>query len=158
MNILIVLAIISTLILLYAIEGRAWLKRQPWAKGFFDWVEPIEIALFKKSETILFARLLSALGIVLTFLTQIGDINLTPLMPLVPDKYQVIVSMTINCIPLAISFIGMIVEWLRKKTTKPVELVAVPEDKLPPSAALAVAQAEVAKEQAVAAVTEAKVA
>ncbi|MGY3607686.1 MULTISPECIES: hypothetical protein [unclassified Bradyrhizobium] len=158
MNILIVLAILSALILLYAIEGRAWLKRQPWAKGFFDWIEPIEIALFKKSETILFARLLSALGIVLTFLTQVGDINLTPLMPLVPDQYQAIVTLLINCVPLAISLVGMMVEWLRKRTTKPVELVAVPETTAPPAVKAAIAQADAAKEEAVAAVEEAKVA
>lgn len=45
------------LIIIYAMWGRAWLKRQPWSQGFFDWIEPIELVLFKKSETILFARL-----------------------------------------------------------------------------------------------------
>src|SRR6185503_4617498 len=102
------------------------LKSKSWAQGFFALVEPVEIALFKKSETILVARLLSGLGIVLTFLTQISTIDLTPIMPFVPEKYAIYVQVAFNSLPLMITALGAIVERLRNQTTKPLELVAVP--------------------------------
>lgn len=158
MNILIAVAILLALILWYALAGRAWLKSKSWAQGFFAWVEPIEIALFKKSETILFARLLSGLGAILTVLTQLGEINLTPLMPFVPEKYQAVVNVAFNCLPLLITAVGWMVEKLRNRTTKPIELVAVPESATPPEVKEAIEVAEIAKVQAVEAVKEAKVA
>ena len=47
---LLVLALIVALAFLYALVLRPWLKKQPWAEGFFTAIEPFEIALFKKSE------------------------------------------------------------------------------------------------------------
>jgi hypothetical protein len=158
MKVLIPLAIFVAILLWYAIQGREWLKSKPWAQGFFAWVEPVEIALFKKSETILFARLLSGLGAVLTFLTQIGEINLTPIIPFVPEKYQGFVTFGVNCLPLVISCLGAIVEWLRNRTTRPIELVAVPETTAPPEVKAAIADADAAKDVAVAAVIDAKAA
>lgn len=157
MTVLIVLAVITALLLWYAIAGRRWLKTKPWAEWFFAAIEPAEIAIFKKSETILFARLLSGLGVILTFLTQIGSIDITPLIPFVPAKYTVIVQGAYSCLPLIISFMGMIVEWLRNRTTKPIELVAVP-DKVAadnPKVAEAVAMADSTKTEAVAAIAKA---
>lgn len=158
MKVLIPLAIFVALLLWYALVGRAWLKRQAWADGFFEIIEPVEIALFKKSETILFARLLSGLGAVLTFLSQVGEINLTPIIPFVPEKYQGVVTFAVNCLPLAISFLGAIVEWLRNRTTKPIELVSVPESTATPEVKAAIAQADAAKDVAIATVVEAKAA
>lgn len=154
----IVLFLISLLLTWYALWGRAWLKSKPWAAPFFAWVEPIEVALYKKSETILFARLLSGLGAILTVLTQIGEINLTPFMPFVPEKYQTAVNAAVNCLPLLISLVGWMVERLRIRTTKPVEIVAIPDAKLTPEAVQAIGVAEAAKDQAVAAVEQAKAA
>lgn len=151
MKTLIVLAVITAVILWYALQGRDWLKTKPWAQGFFAFVEPIEIKLFKKSQTILFARLKILSGIVLTMLTQIGTIDLTPLMPFVPDKYEGAVRVAFNLLPLVITAIGWMDESLRNKTTKPLELVAVPEAKLSPEASQAIAAAEMAKAEAVAA-------
>jgi len=152
MKILLGLAVVTSLLLVYALWGRSWLKSKPWAVGFFAWVEPVEIALFKKSETILAARTLSALGALLTFLTQIGDINLAAITPFVPEKYQAFVTFGVNCLPLLISAVGWMVEKLRAKVTKPLELVAVPDKVIAenPVIAQAVADAEVAKVEAVA--------
>ena len=158
MTILIILAIAAAVLLWYALAGREWLKSKPWAQGFFDFVEPIEITLFKKSETILFARLKIITGLVLTLLTQIGTINLAPLIPFVPEKYQTWVNIGVNALPLVLSLVGMIDEWLRNRTTKPIELVAVPEATAPPEVKAAIAQADAAKQEAVAVVQESKAA
>jgi hypothetical protein len=157
MTFLITAAILAALLLWYAVQGRAWLKRQSWAKGFFDWIEPIELALFKKSETLLFARLKIAVGVVLTVLTQVGSIDLTPIMPLVPDAYESYLRIAFNLLPLTITVVGMIDEHLRKTTTKPLELVAVSDTTAPPAVKAAIAEADAAKDQAVA-VVEAKAA
>ena len=61
---------------------RPVLKEQPWMAGFFRVMEPIEIALFKKSETILFARLKMLTGVLLTLLTTIGSVDMSAVMPL----------------------------------------------------------------------------
>lgn len=158
MKILIVLAVITGLLLLYALWGRDWLRSKPWAQGFFAWIEPIEIALFRKSETILFARLLSGLGVVLTFLTQISTIDLTPIMPFVPEKYALYVHVAFNSMPLVITGLGAIIERLRNRTTKPIELVAVAEKDITPEVAVALEVAESVKEKAVATVEAAKAA
>ena len=156
MKILLPLAVVVAVLLLYAIWGRDWLKQQPWAAGFFAWVEPIEIAVFKKSETILFARVLTGLGGVLTLLTQLGNINITPLMPLVPEKYQGILQVIWNLLPLTITGLGMVVEKLRNETTLPIEVVAVPEKVIAenPKVADVVAKVQEVKAEAVAVVKE----
>lgn len=154
MKTLIVLTAITGLLLLYALAGRAWLKSKPWAQGFFGWVEPLEILLFKKSETILFARLKMLTGLLLMLLSQIGTIDLSPLMPFVPEQYQGIVRVAFNFMPLIITAVGYMDESLRNATTKPIELVAVPEVGLTPEVKVAIAQADEAKDQAVAVVKD----
>lgn len=157
MKTLIICSVIFILLLAYIMGGRTWLKRKPWTAGFFALIEPIEIFLYKKSETILFARLLTVLGALLSFLTFLGTIDISPLMPLIPDEWESAVKASYNLLPLTISILGFIVEWLRKKTTAPIELVALPEKVLEkPEVAEAVQAAEVAKVEAVAAVQEAK--
>jgi hypothetical protein len=141
MKILLPIAIIIAFLLVYILWVRDWLKKQSWAQGFFAFVEPIELLLYKKSETILFARSLTALGGVLTVLTQLGSIDITPIMPW-------------NLMPMLISGLGLIVEKLRNSTTKPLELVAVPDSGLTPEVKVAIAQADEAKEQAVAVVKD----
>lgn len=160
MTILIVLAVLTGLLLWYALKGRAWLKSKPWAADFFAWIEPIEIVLFKKSETILFARIKILTGLLLTVLTQIGEIDLTPFMPFVPEAYQHYVNAAVNALPLIISVMGWADERLRNTTSKPIELVAVPDKLVAESPKLteAVAMADVTKAEAVAVVAEAKAA
>lgn len=154
------LFVVSVLLLLYALKGRAWLKSKPWAAPFFAWIEPYEIFLFKKSETILFGRLLTGLGAVLTFLTQFGEIDLTPFMPFVPEKYQPFVNVVGNCLPLLISVVGWLVEKLRSTVSKPLELVALPDKVVAdnPILAEATAAAPAIKAEAVAVAADAKAA
>ena len=147
-----VLLALSVLLTVYALWIREWLKAKPWAAPFFAWIEPIEIALYQKSEVILFARLKVLGGLLLAMLTNIGTIDLTPLMPFVPEKWQPYVHAVFNLMPLILSAVGWFDEQLRKKTTKPIELVAVPAASVTPEVAVAIAQADEAKEQAVATV------
>lgn len=154
MTTLIILSIITILLLWYALQGRDWLKSKPWpwVQEFFARVEPIEIFLFKKSETILVARLLQGLGGVLTLLQYFNGVDLTPILPLVPLKYQFFLTTLVNCVPLLLNVIGAIIERLRNKTTKPIELVAVPDKVVAESPKLqeAFAMAETTKVEAVA--------
>jgi hypothetical protein len=154
MKVLIVLAVITGLLLAYALKGREWLKSKPWAQGFFAAVEPIEILFFKKSETILFARLKMLTGFLLMILSQVGTIDLTPIMPFVPEQYQGVLRVAFNLMPLIITAVGWMDERLRNGTTKPIELVAVPETGQTAEVKVAIAQAEDAKEQAVAIVKD----
>ncbi len=157
MTILVSLAIFTALLLWYAVQGRAWLKTKPWAEGFFTIIEPAEIVLFKKSETLLFARMLTGLGAILTFLQNFNGIDITPILPIVPEKYQTFVRVGANSLPMVISFLGIIVEWLRNRTTKPVELAALPDKVVAdnPKVAEAVAMADATKVEAVAVGTQA---
>lgn len=140
MKFLIVLALLALVLTWYAIWGRDWLKGKSWTQGFFEWIEPFEIALFKKSQTILFARLKMLSGVVLMALTQLGTIDLTPIMPFVPDKYEAIVRVAFNLLPLTLTLMGAIDEKLRNSVSKPLELVAVAEKDVTP-AAIAAAEA-----------------
>jgi hypothetical protein len=160
MKTLFALAAITGLLLWYALHGRDWLKSKPWAQGFFELIEPVEIFIYKKSETILVARSLQGLGAILTLLTWVGSIDITPIMPLVPEKYQPYVYAAMSFLPLVLNALGAIVERLRNKTTKPIELVAVPDKVVAetPKLAEAVAMANATKVEAVAAVAEAKAA
>lgn len=156
MKTLIIVGIIFTLLLGYVLGGRAWLKSKSWAQGFFAWIEPVEIFLFKKSETILWARLKIVTGLLLTAMTQLGAIDLSPLWPFVPDEYEGPIKIVLNLLPLAITLIGMIDEKLRNSVSAPIELVALAEKDKTPEVVQAVAAAEVAKVEAVAVVAEAK--
>jgi len=114
---------------------------------FFATIEPIEITLWRKSETILWARFQQLCGILLTLLTEMGTLDLSPLFPLLPEKYKWLPSM----LPLVISVAGRVSEMQRLDTTKPVQLVELP-DVLPPHVAEVVREAEVTKQNAVAVV------
>ncbi|KRP85969.1 hypothetical protein AOQ73_36445 [Bradyrhizobium pachyrhizi] len=71
------------LLALALIVLRPCLKKQVWAQSFFAWIDPIELALFKKSETILVGRLLWIGGLFVTFYdaaaTFVHSLDLTPL-------------------------------------------------------------------------------
>lgn len=144
---LISLSILTLLVVAYVVGGRSWLKRQSWAAGFFAWIEPIEIILWRKSETILWARFRQGLGLVLTLLASLGQFDLSPIFPFLPDWLHWLPPM----LPLVISMSGALSEQLRRNTTRPLELVEVP-DVAPPAVAAAVARAETSKEVAIDAV------
>lgn len=151
---------IFVLIAIYAVWGRPWLKRQPWAQGFFAWIDPLELALFKKSETILVGRLLWLGSLIVTFYDSLAvfvhSLDLTPLTTRVFDWLQVPPDMRNLTATAVIGIIGLLINRLRKTTTKPLELVAVPAAKITPEVASSMAAAEEAKQEAVQAVAEAK--
>lgn len=148
MKMLIIFTVVIILIAVYVLFGRAWLKRQGWAVGIFASIEPIEIALWSKSETILWARLKVLTGIILTILTQAQVIDITPLLPFIPDQYDSLATHAWAMLPMLISLMGLADEKLRRDTTKPLSVVTLP-DILPPKVADALANAEAAKVEAV---------
>lgn len=117
------LGILTLIVGVYVAGGRAMLKRQAWTAGFFARIEPIEIACWRKSEAILWARFLQGAGLVLTLLTTLGSFDLSPLFPLLPAGYQWLPPI----LPLVVSVAGVLQENLRRYTTKPLELVEVPD-------------------------------
>ena len=121
----IIIVVLLAVVLWYALRGRAWLKEQPWAKGFFAWIEPIEIALYKKSETILVGRLMWVGGFLVTAYDSLAvflpSLDLTPitnrLLSSIPDDMRSLV------ISAAVMGLGLLINWLRKRTTKPLDAV-----------------------------------
>ena len=146
--VLVVFLMLAVLLLTWVFIVRPRVRdKASWA-WFFRKIEPIEL-LWQKSETKLKARLMILTGALLTALTQTQSIDITPLMPFVPDKWEPYVRVAWNMLPLAISLIGMWDENLRNNTTKPIELVAVKEEAITPQVQQALAKVQEAKEIAV---------
>ena len=156
----IILIAIIALIIWSAVAGRKWLKSQTWTARFFAWIEPFEIALYQKSETILVGRLLWVGGLLVTAYDGLAafatSLDLTPVTTRLFDALHVPQDMRSLSVSALIGLIGLLISWLRKRVTKPIEMVAVPEAKITPETAKAIAQADVAKEQAVLAIAEDK--
>jgi len=142
MTIFIILTLLVTLIAVWVIALRPYLRKQPWAQGFFDAIEPIERAIYLKSESILWARTLTGLGVLVEALLTLGAIDFTPFLPLVPEQYQSTANAVIHMMPIFVSLLGIIQEKLRRDVTKPLAVVAMPND-APIDAKIAVAEAEV---------------
>lgn len=153
----IVLLIVVAFLLWYALRGRAWLKEQPWAKPFFSWVEPIERRLYQKSETLLVGRLLSVGGFLVTGYDALAVVM--PSLDMTPITNRLLASVPEDLRGTVLSGVlmglGLLISWLRKRTSKPLEVVALPED-VPHDVAVAVAKVEAATAQVVEAVAEAK--
>lgn len=162
----ITVGIIVILFLWYVMAGREWLKKQPWAQGFFAKIEALEIALYRKSETLLVGRLIWLCGLVVTFYDGIAlfisSLDITPLTKRIFDALQIPPDMRSLTATAFIGLLGMLISWMRKRATKPIELVAVPDKVVAenPRVAEAVAMADATKEEAVAVtvVAEAKAA
>jgi hypothetical protein len=155
---LIVLALIVALAFLYALVLRKWLKTQPWAEKFFSAIEPFEIALFKKSETVLVGRLVWFGGLLVTaydgFMAYFSSLNFAPLTTRIMDFLHIPQDLRGVTLSAFVTALGLMIVRLRKTTTKPLELVAVPDAQVTPAAAQAMASAETAKDKAVAAVAK----
>lgn len=148
MIVLTILVALTFIVAFYAVWGRKWLKAKtwPWSKRLFEITEPVEIALWSKSETILWARWLQFMGVLSGFLTWLGALEVTPFIALVPEKYQPWLA----ALPyMAVTLAGIIGELQRRDTSKPLPMVAVP-DNAKPEVLEAVAKADIAKEEAVA--------
>jgi hypothetical protein len=155
MKFLIGLTAIIAFVALYVVWLRPLMRRTAWGAAFLERIEPLERALWWKSETILWARSKIVTGLLLTVLTQAGSIDITPLMPFVPDAAEPFVKFAWNLLPLVIAAMGWIDERLRKETTKPLEIVAMRTD-APIEVKVAAAEADAANANAVAAAQEAK--
>lgn len=154
MKIIAGIAVGTVLLWIVVVWVRPWARKKPWAAGFFAAIEPFEIFFYGKSETLLKARAKMVLGLLLTSLTQIGTLDLSPLMPLVPDQYATLVQVAFNLIPLIITVGGWVDEKLRDDTTKPLVLVSVAAEDMTPAVVEAIENADAAKIEAVAVVTE----
>ncbi len=125
---LLILALIIGPIVWYAMHGRSWLKDKPWAHGFFARIEPVEVFLFKKSQTLLVGRLMWLGSAIVTINDSVAvfapSLDWTPitsrvLAPVPEDMRGIVVSAGLGAI-------GLLIGWLRKRTAKPIELVAAP--------------------------------
>lgn len=121
-----ILALLLAAIVWYALRGRAWLKEQSWTQGFFAWIEPIETKLYQKSETMLVGRLLSVGGFLITAYDSVAmyatSFDLTPVtgrvLSKVPEDMRGLVVSGVLFV------VGLLIAWLRKRTTKPLAEVA----------------------------------
>lgn len=130
---------------------RPWLKTQSFAAPFFARIEPIEIMLWSKSETILWARFQAIVGALLATLAGLGTIDLSPVKAILPDTLKPYADL----VPLIITLSGFVSEALRRNTSKPLAVVAAPVDA--PGTLAANARVEQANASAVATVEAAKV-
>jgi len=155
---LFVLALIVVLAVLYALVLRKWLKSQSWTQGFFSAIEPFEIALYKKSETVLLGRLVWFSSLFVTFydgfMAYFSTLNFEPLTTRMMDYLHIPPDLRGFTLSAFVTGLGLAIVRLRKTTTKPLELVAVPDAQVTPAAAQAMARAETAKDKAVEAVAE----
>lgn len=148
---LIVSGIVVLLLMNYVLWLREWLKTRPWpwSQRYFEWIEPIEIALYKKSETILWARAQVLFGAVLQALEMLQLFNTPELLSFLPEQWARWVS-------LLFIASGVIQEILRRYTTKPLEVVELPTLGNTPAVVAAVENLEVAKADVMAAVADEK--
>lgn len=159
MTFLIILIVLALLLIWYALWGRSWLKSRPWAAGFFAWIEPIEIALFKKSETILIGRLLWVGGFLVTAYDGLAvfasSMDLTPLTTRIFDTLHVPPDMRGLTVTAFLAAVGLVMNRLRSRVSKPLELVALSDQAVAesPKLAEAVAMADATKIEAVAVAT-----
>lgn len=155
-----ILIAIVVLLLLYALVLRPWLKKQSWTQGFFASVDGLEATLFKKSETILVGRLLWISGLFVTFYDGLAvfvhSLDITPLTTRIFDWLQIPPDMRNLSATAFIGIVGLLINRLRKTTTKPLDVVAIPQAQVTPAAAQAIAQVDAANQQAVQAVNNAK--
>jgi hypothetical protein len=159
---LLILALFVVSVTLYAVWLRPWLKTKPWADGFFNLIEPVEIALFKKSETVLIGRLIWVGSLFVGAYDAVAvfaqSLDLTPLTTRLFDLAHIPPDMRGLAVTAALVLLGRLITWLRSRTTKPLEVVAVASKDVTPAVAQALITAEVTKQDAVDAVTEAKAA
>lgn len=158
MTILAIIAAIAVLLTWYALWGRQWLKGKSWAQAAFSWIEPLERVLFKKSETILLGRLLWLGSGLVTCYDGLAifarSLDMTPLTTRLMDLAHIPPDMRTMVGTAFVAGLGLSMNWLRGRVTKPLELVAVSDKDMAenPRVAEAVAMAEATKTEAVAVV------
>lgn len=148
---LIMLGVLTVLAIAWATILRPWLRKKPWAQGFFAKIETAEILLYEKSEGIFWARWQQFLGIVLMLCGLFGGLDYTWLVVFTPEWVHPVLPL----IPSILNVTGTIAERLRRDTTKPLEQVALPTV-VPATVAIAEARVEVAKAELKETIKEAK--
>jgi len=145
------LLVFFSVIAIYAVIVRPWLRKKPWMQWFFanPVVEWIEIHLWRKSEMILVARGMQVIGAIGTTAGYLGGIDWSVFSAIVPEKWQPFLPL----LPTAFNALGAMIEAMRRDTTKPLELVEVPQA-VSQKVAVALEAADTAKHEAVAAVAK----
>ncbi len=110
---IIAIAVLVAVVVVYVFVVRPYIREIPWCDPFFDWIEPIEAALWAKSKTVFAARLVTGAGLLLSIHDFVLPVLLAvDLQPFVPSRYQPLY-------PVALAAIGPIFEWLRRVTSEP---------------------------------------
>lgn len=139
-------AVLTALVMAYATVVRPWMRNTTWGCDVLKAIEPFERWVYLKSETLLVARWHQFVGVVLSVVGFLGGIDWSLVALLTPDW----IDPYLPAMPLILNVIGTVFEALRRDSTKPIEVVALPQDK-PPEVAAAVEKLELAKKEAVAA-------
>lgn len=141
------------IVLLYALAIRPWIRKTAWGQAFLAKIEPLEIVLFKKSETVLVGRMVWFGGLIVSAYDVIAQfarsLDLTPVTTRIFDALHIPPDLRGLTTSAAVMGLGLIIVKLRKDTTKPLALVEAPANS---PASVAVAKADVANVQAVQAV------
>ena len=140
----------------YALWLRPFLKTWPPGQRFLAWVEPIEVLLFKKSETILMGRLLWVGSLLVSLYDGVAlfahNLDLTPLTTRILDLLHIPQDLRGLTVSGFIMAIGLMINNLRSKTTKPLALVEVPDSKITPAQTVAIEKSDAVTADAVQAV------
>ncbi len=148
MKTIVTLLVITAVIAVYVVLLRPWMRKREWAQGYFRVVEPVELWLYGKSETLLWSRFLVLIGMVPGFLSAFAGFDFSPFIEWVPDKYR-------PWLFLAVTVAGVMGEALRRDTTKPLDEVALP-DPAPIEVERAVEAADLKRDVASVVIEEAK--
>lgn len=140
---------IIVFVLIWVLGLRKWLRGKDWewSCAFFASIEPIEIWLWCKSETVLWARLQAFGAVLLIVLPWAGALDVDPWLAGIPQQHH----WWIKLVPVAaLALNGLVTELLRRDTTKPLTLVAVPEfQPIPVEVKEAIRVSEMVKTEAV---------
>jgi len=125
MSLVLTLLSLTAIVAVWTVIVRPWLRDKPWMQWFFanPVVEWIEIHVYRKSETLLWARWFQLMGAVAVSAGYLGGIDWTIFAPVIPEKWLPFLPM----IPLALNFIATIAEAQRRDTSEPLSVVSLPQ-------------------------------
>jgi len=149
MEIVVGLLVFISLVSIYAVLIRPWLRKKEWAQGFFanPVVEWMEIHFWRKSETVLVARAFQLVGVIGATAGYLGGIDYSIFALIVPEAWQPFLPL----LPTLFNALGAMMSALRRDTTLPLEVVELPQV-VSQKVAVAIEKLDEAKHEAVAAV------
>ena len=117
-------------LMLYALVIRPLIRKTTWGAAFLDKIETFEIAAYKKSETVLFGRLVWLGGIIVSIYDGVAEfakqLDLTPLTTRIFNALHIPSDLRGLTASAAVMALGFAIVRLRKDTTKPLAEVAKP--------------------------------